>query len=155
MGNISSNENVIIEQSLLAFLNTWPGKPMEIKLDELEKRDSSMMFQPLSGAKTSKRYINGSYNGEFPFAVYFRAVASDTKTKLDARRLLNSLDEWMSEKNEKKEYIHLPVLSGGNTAIKIEMTSTPSIAACYDNGTDDYQAIFKLSYKHKEEKVNA
>lgn len=47
---------------------------------------------------------------------------------------------------------NLPKLSGGNTAIKIEMTSTPSIAARYDNGTDDYQAIFSLSYKHKEEK---
>ncbi len=155
MGNTPSNDNVIIEQSLLTFLNTWPEKPMEIKLDELEKRDSSMMFQPLSGVKKSKQYVNGSYNGEFPFAVYVRAVSSDTKTKIDARRILTSLDEWMSEKNEKKQYVNLPVLSGGNTAIKIEMTSTPSIAAEYDNGTNDYQAIFTLTYKHKEEKVNA
>lgn len=155
MSNVYSNESVIIEQSLLTFLNTWPDKPFEIKLDELEKRSSSMMFQPLSGAKKSKKYINGSYNGEFTFAVYVRAATSDTKTKLDARRILTLLDEWMSEKNEKKEYVNLPDLSGDNTAIKIEMTSTPSIAARYENGTDDYQAIFTLSYKHKEEKINA
>lgn len=152
MSNRPSNESVTIEQSLLVFLNTWPDKPFEIKLDELEKRDSSMMFQPLSGVKKIRKYVNGSYNGEFTFAVYVRAITSDTKTKLNARRILTSLDEWMSEKNEKKEYINLPALSSGNTAIKIEMTSTPSIAASYDNGTDDYQAIFTLSYKHKEEK---
>lgn len=148
----TTNDNVIIEQSMLEFLNTWPEKPVEIKLDELDKRESSMMFQPLSGTKKSRAYVNGSYNGEFPFAVYVRASNLDTKHKLDARKILNSLDEWLSKKNDKKEFINLPKLSGGNTAIKIEMTSTPSIAARYDNGTDDYQAIFSLSYKHKEEK---
>lgn len=153
MGNsIPSTDSVIIEQSMLEFLNTWPGKPVEIKLDELDKKDSSMMFQPLSGTKKGRMYINGSYNGEFSFAIYVRAVNLDTKHKLDARKTLNSLDEWFSEKNDMKEFINLPVLSGGNTAVKIEMTSTPSIAARYDNGTDDYQAIFSLSYKHKEEK---
>lgn len=148
----TANDSVIIEQSMLEFLNTWPEKPVEIKLDELDKRESSMMFQPLSGTKKTKPYVNGSYYGSFPFAVYVRAANLDTKHKLDARKILNSLDEWFSEKNEKKEFINLPKLSGGNTAIKIEMTSTPSIAARYDNGTDDYQAIFSLSYKHKEEK---
>lgn len=148
----TENVSVIIEQSMLEFLNTWPEKPTEIKLDELDKSESSMMFQPLSGTKKSRTYVNGSYNGEFPFAIYVRAVNLDTKHKLDARKILNSLDEWFSQKNDKKEFINLPKLSGGNTAIKIEMTSTPSIAARYDNGTDDYQAIFLLSYKHKEEK---
>lgn len=148
----TANDSVIIEQSMLEFLNTWPEKPVEIKLDELDKRESSMMFQPLSGTKKTKPYVNGSYYGSFPFAVYVRAANLDTKHKLDARKILNSLDEWFSKKNEKKEFINLPKLSGGNTAIKIEMTSTPSIAARYDNGTDDYQAIFSLSYKHKEEK---
>ncbi len=148
----TTNVSVIIEQSMLEFLNTWPEKPVEIKLDELDKKESSMMFQPLSGTKKGRAYINGSYNGEFPFAVYVRASNLDTKHKLDARKILNSLDEWFSAKNDKKEFINLPKLSGGNTAVKIEMTATPSIAARYDNGTDDYQAIFTLSYKHKEEK---
>ena len=148
----TENVSVIIEQSMLEFLNAWPEKPMEIKLDELDKSESSMMFQPLSGTKKGRPYINGSYNGEFSFAIYVRAVNLDTKHKLDARKILNSLDEWFSAKNDKKEFINLPKLSGGNTAVKIEMTATPSIAARYDNGTDDYQAIFTLSYKHKEEK---
>ncbi len=152
MSTNPTNDNVIIEQSMLEHLNSWPDKPVEIKLDDLEKRDSSMMFQPLSGAKKGKAYVNGSYNGVFPFAVYVRTVNTDTKHRLDARKILNSLDEWFSEKNENKEFVNLPKLSGGNTALKIEMTSTPSIAARYDNGTDDYQAIFTLSYKHKEAK---
>lgn len=147
-----SNDSVIIEQSMLEFLNAWPDKSLEIKLDELDKEEPSMMFQPLSGTKKTKIYVNGSYNGEFTFAIYIRTVNLDTKHKLDARKILNSLDEWFSEKNDKKEFKNLPSLPNGNTAIKIEMTSTPSIAARYDNGIDDYQAIFSLSYKHKEEK---
>ena len=149
----NSNESVVIEQSMLDFLNTWSDKPVaEIKIDELDKKALSMMFQPLAGTKKVKKYVNGSYSGEFPFAVYVRTPNLDTKHKLDARKILNSLDEWFSKKNDKKELVNLPNLSGNNIATKIEMTSTPSIACRYDNGTDDYQAIFSLSYKHKEEK---
>lgn len=151
----NGNGSLILEQSLLSHLNSWPDKPCEIKLDELEKRGLSMMFQPLSGVKKERTYINGSYTGGFSFAIYVRTFSNDTKDKLDARQILQSLDEWWSAKGENKEYINLPVLTDGDVAQKIEMTAIPAIAARYDNGAEDYQAIFKLTYKHKEVKKDA
>lgn len=148
----NGNGSLVLEQSLLSRLNSWPDKPCKINLDELEKRGLSMMFQPLSVVKKERKYVNGSYIGGFSFAIYVRICNNDTMHKLDARKILQSLDEWLSAKGENNEYINLPVLTDGNVAQKIEMTATPAIAARYDNGTEDYQAIFKLTYKHKEVK---
>jgi len=150
------NKDMVIEEAMLDFLNSWNDKPCEIKLDELEKEGLSMCFQPLSGAKTTRKYINGSYSADFPFAIIVRVNNFDTKAKIKPREIFQQLDEWFSQKDaEKKEYINLPTLSGGNTATKIEMTATPAVSFRYENGTDDYQAVFQLKYKHKEEKVNA
>lgn len=110
------------------------------------------MFQPLSGVKKEKKYVNGSYIGAFSFAIYVRTSANDTKDKLNARIILQGLDEWLSVKNDNGEYVNLPVLADGDIPLKIEMTATPAIAAKYDNGAEDYQAIFKFTYRHKEVK---
>lgn len=110
------------------------------------------MLQPLSGVKKEKKYVNGSYIGAFSFAIYVRTSANDTKDKLNARIILQGLDEWLSVKNDNGEYVNLPVLADGDIPLKIEMTATPAIAAKYDNGVEDYQAIFKFTYRHKEVK---
>lgn len=136
------NNDVIIEESMLTHVNRWEGKPVEIKLDELDDKKSSMMIQPLAGTKKIKEYVNGSFVGQWSFAVYVRTSNADTRRKLDARKTLHSLDKWLSE--------NLPSLSNGNTAVKIEMTATPAIAARYENGIDDYQAIFALTFNHKQ-----
>ena len=155
MGTPTSNEDIIIEQSMYEFLNTWPQKPTTISLDELMKREPSIMIQPLSGTKKGRKYVNGSYSATWAFAIYVRTTANDTKHKIDARKTLEDLDKWLSERGTDKKYIHLPDLKNGNKAVKIEMTATPAIAETYDNGTVDYQAVFQLTFQHKEEINNA
>lgn len=44
----------------------------------------------------------------------------------------------------------LPQLGEGMKATKIELLTTPSLAASYDNGTEDYQATYRLVYSAKE-----
>lgn len=146
--------DTVIEQSMFEFINTWPDKPAKIMLDELDKKANSMMIQPLSGTEITRKYVNNSYMGSWSFAVYVRVVNVDTASKIDARNILRNLEKWFNKRNEDKSFANLPKLSNGNTAIKIDMTSTPALAARYDNGTDDYQAIFNLTFKHTEEKEN-
>jgi hypothetical protein len=152
---VYTTDGVIIAQSMYEFLNSWPDKPVIICLDTLDKTAMSMMFQPLTDAKKTRGYVNGSYLGAWSFAVYVRTTNADTKGRLDARKILHSIDEWFLAKNDDGQYINLPALTQGNTAEKIEMTSTPAIAARYDNGVDDYQAVYTLTFKHKEEQFNA
>lgn len=148
---MATNENIIIAKEMLDFVNTWDKKPMKIELEELNKRTASMMIQPLAGIKKVKTYVNGSYLGMWSFAVYYRASKSDTSGKITARKVLEDIDLWFTEKDENGHFIHLPKMKNGNTAISIDMTSTPSIAEVYEDGIADYQAVFALNYKHKEE----
>ncbi len=149
------NIDTVIEQSMFEFINTWKDKPVDIMLDELDKKAFSMMIQPLSGTEITRKYINNNYIGSWGFAVYVRVVNIDTASKIDARKILRNLERWFNEKNEDGSFANLPILSNGNTAIKLDMTSTPALAARYDNGTDDYQAIFNLTFKHTEGTKNA
>lgn len=148
---MATNENIIIAKEMLDFVNAWDKKPMKIELEELNKRTSSMMIQPLAGIKKVKTYINGSYLGMWSFAVYYRISKSDTNGKITARKALEDIDIWFNQKDENGTLKNLPKMGNGNTAISIDMTSTPSIAEAYDDGTADYQAVFSLNYKHKEE----
>ena len=130
------------------LLNTWPDKPVaEIFLEDLGKDAPSMMLQQLSAAEKKKEYINGSYIGVWNFAVYMRIDAEDTASRIDATGALQNLADWLQARDENGEYANLPELDSTKTAIKFDMTSTPSIAARYDDGTEDYQAIMSLEYK--------
>lgn len=140
-----------IVKSMHTFLNTWPNKSVDIRLEGFTKNPPSMMLQQLARAVKKRAYVNGSYIGVWAFAVYVRINGTDTAGKFDAIAALEGLADWLNEKNTDKTFVNLPTLDNGNTAIKIEMTATPSIAASYGDGTIDYQAIFELNYKHKEE----
>lgn len=144
---IYTNDGVYIAKSMKDHLNSWPDKPCEIKFEDFSKNPPSMMMQQLSGSYKLRSYINGSYIGEYPFAVYVRIDAVDTVSKMDATGCLLGLAEWLDEKNPDGTRKNLPILDGNRTAIKIELESLPSIAARYDDGTEDYQALFKMQYK--------
>ena len=144
---IYTTDGVYIAKSLKDHLNTWQSKPCEIKLEDFSKNPTSMMMQQLSGSYKLRSYVNGAYIGEYPFAVYIRIAGIDTESKLDATGCLLGLAEWLDEENPNGTKKHLPALSGDKTALKIELESMPSIAARYDDGTEDYQALFKMQYK--------
>ena len=130
---------MLIAKAMLNHLNCWPSKPAEVKLEAFEKNSPSMILQQLSGAVKVREYINGSYVGSWPFAVYIRVSGEDTSSKLDAAGTLLNLSDWLSSSS--------PDIGANRTVNKIEMTSLPSIAERHENGEEDYQAIFVLEYK--------
>lgn len=144
---IYTSDGVYIAASLIDHLNSWPDKPCEIKLEDFSKSPPSMMMQQLSGSYKLRSYINGSYTGEYPFAVYVRVEGVDTESKLDATGCLLGLAKWLNEKGPDGKRKNLPVLADGRAAIKVELESLPSLAARFDDGTEDYQALFKMQYK--------
>lgn len=127
----------LIADAMLRHINTWPDKPAECKL-KLEKKDVAFMMQPLSGTKEVRRYVNGSFRGQWPFALYVRIDGEDTASRLDALKCLNDAACWL-------ETSPMPEIGNNITAEKID-SELPSLAAQYENGEEDYQVILRLTF---------
>lgn len=147
MPRIFPTDSVLIAKAMKDYLNTWPRKPAFFKLEDLGKDVPSLMIQQLAAAQEVKSYINGSYIAVWNFAVYVRVSGEDTASRLDAIACLNDLADWLTEKDEDGNFVRMPVIDDKRKPTNIEMTTTPSIAARYDDGIEDYQAIFSLEYK--------
>jgi len=135
------------QNSIAAYMwkhvNSCEDKPMQITLNQLEKEGTAMMIQPLSGSIIEKKFIDDSFIGMFPFSIYVRVAAQDTSKRLNAIQLLYDLNDWLIK-------TELPYIGDNRKALKIYMNTLPSIAAGYENGDEDYQAIFHLKYNEKK-----
>lgn len=135
----------MILQGILNHINLWPDKPCRINLETLEKAPAkfSMSMQQLAGTVVVRQYIDGSFIGAWPFAIYIRFSGPDTGKRLNAVGLLNSFKDWLCDESG------LPKIGDNRTAISFEMTSLPSIAGQYEDGSVDYQAVFRLNYRQR------
>ena len=147
MARMFTSDGVVIAKVMRDFINTWPEKPCDIILESIEKKGPSMMLQQLASAEKMKQYIDGSYIGSWNFAVYIRVNGKQTASRIDAVMALDKLGAWMTELNSDGSFKRLPAIDTSRTATSIEISNTPSIAARYDDGTEDYQAVYKLEYK--------
>jgi hypothetical protein len=129
-----------IARAMLKHLNTWPFKPCEINLELLERTAVAMKLQPLSGTVITKRYITGTYIGNWPFAVYVRVQKANTAARANAIKWLYDLGQWLSAQAN-------PDIGLKRTAQKVDITSLPSISAINEDGSEEYQAIYTMEYK--------
>ena len=148
MGNTKfTNDGSYLVQTLLEKVNDWSGKPCEIRLDELGEQPPCAY---VTRARVVRQYVDGSYIGILAFAVYIRVNSQDTRTRLDATGVLNSLGDWLEARDEDtREYKNLPQYTNDTQARSIEMTATPAIATRYDIGYEDFQVIFEMQYFKK------
>lgn len=136
-----AEEQSTIARSMLDYLNAWPNKPASFTLDGQNKEAPSATILQLASSGILRQYIDGSYIGNYSFAVYIRMKQADTGNKLDVLDLYEDLRKYFASA--------LPRLRDGAVAIKLETLSTPALAAAYDDGTEDYQATYRLEYKAK------
>lgn len=142
----TKNDDTLIAKAMLNHLNQWPDRPCDIRLENMEKEPIafSIAMQQLAGTRVLKSYINGSFIGQWPFAVYVRFGSVDTAKRFQAVSYLEMLGDWLCNSE-------LPDIGTTRTANEIEMTSLPSIAGTYESGAVDYQTVFLLTYKQRSE----
>lgn len=149
MARIFTADGVIIAKVMRDYLNTWPKKPCVITLETIDKDAPSMMLQQLASAEKVKQYVDGSYIGAWNFAVYVRVNGMDTASRLDAFAVLDELGAWLTERNSNGAFARLPSIDTNRIVTSIEVSNTPSIASRYEDGTEDYQIVFRLEYKFR------
>jgi len=137
--------NNSIAEQMVDFLNEWPDKPVRIQLGALPKDAPGMMMRQLSGAVCEKAFVDGSFVGRWPFAVFVRTGGGDARERLDADGVLHALAGWLAGAD-------MPDLGDGRAAVGIEMAQLPAIAAAFNSGVEDYMAVFSLKFSQSSSK---
>lgn len=147
MPKIFTADGPQIARQMRIHLNRWSKKPAEILLEDLGKKVPSMMLQQLASAEKKRSYIDGTYIGIWSFAVYIRVDGEDTASRLSAVDCLQEMADWLTAKDSGGNFLYLPDLGEKKAATQVFMVNSPSIAGRYDNGIEDYQAVFQLEYR--------
>jgi len=122
-------------------VNSWPDKPVkQIALNALPKKGLAMMLMQMSGTVIEKKDILGSFIGTWPFSMCVRIPGEDTDERLNAIQILHDFADWLQS-------APFPALGPNRKAMKIAMVSLPSIDARWEDGSEDYQAVFGLQYR--------
>lgn len=139
---MSAAEEDQVSRKLLAWLNTFPDKPVDLIRFELLPADTAAMaLSTIQAAYIAKKYILGGYQAEYQFKVIYRMKPGNSNDKrLKADELLNALGDWAASETP-------PDIGDGRRVIRIEPTTRSSLFAVYENGDEDHQILMKMNYE--------
>lgn len=135
-----------VSRKLLAWLNTFPDKPVDlIRFEFLPADTAAMALSTIQAAYIVKKYILGGYQAEYQFKVIYRMKPGNSNDKrLKADEMLNALGDWAElfggVNND-------PFIGEGKRVIRIEPTTRSSLFAVYENGDEDHQILMKMNYE--------
>lgn len=135
-----------ISRKLLAWLNTFPDKPVDlIRFEFLPADTAAMALSTIQAAYIVKKYILGGYQAEYQFKVIYRIKPGNSNDKrLKADELLNELGDWAELFGGVNDD---PFIGEGKRVIRIEPTTRSSLFAMYENGDEDHQILMKMNYE--------
>ena len=133
---------IVCEASLSRALRRINGHEY-IYLGKCEQNSNGKMkdaivadaFEAILGAI----YIDGGYEGKYPFAIYLRGIQDSTNSRLDIESTLNSIGEWVDNQSiyPSLDYLEIDSISWITNAILVKR---------FDNGVEDYMITFELLF---------
>ena len=129
-----------ISKVLLKWLRNCPAIPSDLTLKyQFLDTDSGISLHTLKGAVKKHEYIDGGYDGKYPFAIYLRGIQDSTNSRLDIESTLNSIGEWVDNQSvyPSLDYLEIDSISWVTNAILVKR---------FDNGVEDYMITFELLF---------
>lgn len=138
---VSNAETDNVSRKMLAWLNTYPEKPVSlIEFEYLETDKPSMALSIIQGAYKTKQYISGGYVAQYQFKVIYRVQPGrSNNARLNADELLNAMGDWMSSRSNYPDI--------GYRILRIVCDSRSSLFAAYENGDEDHQILMTMTYE--------
>lgn len=132
-----------VARALLVWLNSWPGKPVDlINFEFLQDDAECMTMSEIQGAYKTKQYIDGSYEAQYQFKVIYRSASLNSLDKrLKAIEMLNAFADWMGNAET------TPMLGAGRIFKEIKTNSRASLFGRYADGTEDIQVLMTMNYE--------
>lgn len=136
---VSAQEQATIQRAVLAWLNSYPNKPLN-KVDfEFLGKTSGLCVSTVQAAFKIRQYINGGYTAQYQFQVVYRLIASNADARIAADEALDTMGEW-AEQNP-------PTLPEGMNLRKVKRDTSASVMARYDNNAEDHTINLTLTYE--------
>ena len=99
----------------------------------------SMALSLVQGAYIVERYIDGSYDADYPFKIIYRTKPGSPDARLNADELLDSLGQWANGQT--------PDIGEGREVQTFEQTTQAALFARMEDGWEDHQIFFRMTYK--------
>lgn len=144
---LSAAEQTVISKALMILINQFPDMPKGVAAEyQFISDDAPVGVFSMQGAVKTEEYLcmpdEESFDGQFPFFILYRCRPTSTPQRINKQDFLDRLGEWL----EKQVY---PPLTGNRTITDISRTTTTFLAGRYDNGMEEYQCNFNLTYEKR------
>lgn len=139
---VPAREENGISRHVLDWLNTFPGLPLSIERLDYEFMEPGTVCMALSLVQSAyivERFIDGSYIADYQFKIIYRVNPSGAAARLDADEMLDQLGAWADGQT--------PHIGEGLEAQELEQTTPASLFARMEDGWEDHQIFFRLTYK--------
>lgn len=139
---VASGEQEQISRLLLAWINQFPDKPVNVvNYEFLKDGEPSMALSTIQAAYKLRQYITGGYSAQYQFKIIYRVQPTTNNDRLKADELLNAFGDWATSRSD------LPVLGDGIRCQKVEATTRSSLFGRYENGDEDHQILMIMNYE--------
>lgn len=137
---MSMGEEEQIRTKMFLYFSECPCIPEGVSRKYGEMEDDSIGFFSRQGSgEYLKKYVDGTFEGQYPFFLRYRAKPTNNSGRLKAEEVLTQVADWICAR---KNY---PVLEGKRTVEDIEAGNV-YIVAKGDDGSIDYQVNMTLNY---------
>jgi|GEM_PF-1697553 len=144
---LSIAEQNLISKAILLLINQYPELPSGVKASwqYVDDKNPLAVFSQ-QGAVKLVEYLcmpgEDVFDGQFPFFILYRCKPTSVAQRMSKQNILDGLGEWI----EHQEY---PALTGGRTITAIERTTTSSLVGRLEDGSEEYQCNFNLTYEKR------
>lgn len=141
---LSASDVSTLAKGLLLWLRTCPSIPSGVTMayQYLAEDKDCMSLHTLSGAVKREEYVDGSYEGYYPFAVYFRSSPDSTNSRIDCNNTIDSIGEWIDEQDS-SSYPDVEDIEINS----IQQVTNSTLVKRFANGFEDYMAKFELLFE--------
>jgi hypothetical protein len=134
--------------TIMEGVRSWLRKCPELKgrldVDFLDENEDTYSLDSIPGTEIVKKYLDGSTIRQYQFVIASRRLYDqDIEQNLGNLEFFEKLTEWIENKSAVKQ---LPVLDGGRTALKVEVTSSAYPFVVSEDGKARYQIQLRLEY---------
>lgn len=139
---LNAGEQKGIAEAVLKWLRTCPDMPSNMTLAYQNLGDNSgMSLHTLKGTVKRTVYVDGSYEGIYPFAIYLRDTPDSTNTRLECTDILDTIGSWVDEQDI------YPELDDNRIINSINQVANATLVKRFENGVEDYMATFELIFE--------